>query len=59
MNQIQEKDWADTSWHGHTGIDSTCDYCIIDETSGETPPATPGANTGTEAETDRAERDRR
>lgn len=31
MNQIQEKDWAEESWHGHTGIDSSCDYCIIDE----------------------------
>jgi hypothetical protein len=31
MNQIQEKDWAEDSWHGHTGIDSSCDYCIVDE----------------------------
>lgn len=31
MNQIQEKDWAENSWHGHTGIDSSCDYCIVDE----------------------------
>jgi hypothetical protein len=30
MNQIQEKDWAEESWHGHTGIDSSCDYCIVD-----------------------------
>lgn len=37
MNQIQEKDWAEESWHGHTGIDSSCDYCIIDETIGEPP----------------------
>ena len=43
MNQIQEKDWADTSWHGHTGMDSTCDYCVIDETSGGKPSATPEA----------------
>ena len=35
MNQIQEKDWADESWHGHTGMDSTCDYCIISETTAE------------------------
>lgn len=35
MNQIQEKDWADESWHSHTGMDSTCDYCIISETTPE------------------------
>jgi len=37
MNQIQEKDWADESWHGHTGMDSTCDYCIVDDTTAEQP----------------------
>jgi hypothetical protein len=31
MNNIQEKDWADESWHGHTGLDSSCDYCIVNE----------------------------
>lgn len=31
MNNIQEKDWAEESWHGHTGIDSSCDYCIVNE----------------------------
>jgi hypothetical protein len=29
MNNIQEKDWAEDSWHGHTGLDSSCDYCIV------------------------------
>ena len=29
MNNIQEKDWAEDDWHGHTGIDSSCDYCIV------------------------------
>ena len=29
MNNIQEKDWAEESWHGHTGLDSSCDYCIV------------------------------
>lgn len=43
MNQIQEKDWAEESWHGHTGIDSSCDYCIIDETIGEPPKDRPEA----------------
>ena len=37
MNQIQEKDWADESWHGHTGMDSSCDYCIINDTTAEQP----------------------
>ena len=31
MNQIQEMDWAEDCWHGHTGMDSTNDYCTIDE----------------------------
>lgn len=34
MNQIQEKDWAEESWHSHTGIDSSCDYCIVEEPAG-------------------------
>lgn len=37
MNQIQESDWADASWHSHTGMDSACDYCIINETNAEQP----------------------
>lgn len=35
MNQIQEKDWAEESWHSHTGIDSSCDYCVVDEPAGK------------------------
>ncbi|MDD2463797.1 MAG: hypothetical protein PHI97_07335 [Desulfobulbus sp.] len=31
MNQIQEMDWAEDCWHGHTGMDSANDYCIVDE----------------------------
>lgn len=37
MNQIQEKDWAEDSWHGHTGIDSSCEYCIVDGEIGVVP----------------------
>ena len=37
MNQIQEKDWTEDSWHGHTGIDSSCDYCLVDGEVGEIP----------------------
>jgi hypothetical protein len=45
MNQIQEKDWAEESWHGHTGIDSSCDYCIVD---GEMPKDQSEANANKE-----------
>ena len=31
MNQIQEMDWAEDCWHGHTGMDSSNDYCVVDE----------------------------
>jgi hypothetical protein len=44
MNQIQEKDWAEDSWHGHTGIDSSCDYCIVDREVGEIPKDQSDAN---------------
>lgn len=43
MNQIQEKDWAEDSWHGHTGIDSSCDYCIVGGEIGEMPKDKSGA----------------
>ncbi len=36
MNNIQEKDWAEEDWHSHTGIDSSCDYCVVDGPAGET-----------------------
>jgi hypothetical protein len=45
MNQIQEKDWAEESWHGHTGIDSSCDYCIVAGEIGEMPKDESGATT--------------
>ncbi|QQG65856.1 hypothetical protein [Desulfobulbus oligotrophicus] len=31
MNNIQEMDWADDRWHGHTGMDSTSEYCRVEE----------------------------
>lgn len=34
MNNIQEKDWAEDDWHSHTGIDSSCDYCVAEEGAG-------------------------
>ena len=43
MNQIQEKDWAEESWNGHTGIDSSCDYCIVAGEIGEMPKDESGA----------------
>jgi|GEM_PF-6201258 len=30
MNNVQEKDWAEDSWCGHTGMDSSSDYCSRD-----------------------------
>ena len=34
MNNIQEKDWAEDDWHSHTGIDSSCDYCVAEDRAG-------------------------
>ncbi len=31
MNNIQEADWAEESWHSHTGMDSNDDYCFVEE----------------------------
>ena len=28
MNNIHEKDWAEESWSGHTGMNSVSDYCL-------------------------------
>ncbi|WP_153306492.1 hypothetical protein [Desulfogranum japonicum] len=30
MNNIHEKDWAEDSWAGHTGMDSADDYCVVE-----------------------------
>ncbi len=35
MNNIHEKDWAEESWSGHTGMDSFSDYNIGDEKAEE------------------------
>ena len=35
MNNIHEKDWADDSWSGHTGMDSFSDYSIEGEKAAE------------------------
>lgn len=35
MNNIQEKDWADDSWCGHTGMDNFTDYCVVDKGNDE------------------------
>ncbi len=31
MNNIQEKDWAEESWSGHTGMNSSSDYCLVND----------------------------
>ncbi len=41
MNNIQEKDWAEDDWSGHTGMDSDSCYCT-----------SPVVNDGKEAEKD-------
>jgi hypothetical protein len=41
MNNIQEKDWAEDDWHGHTGIDSSCDFCIVNKEIENIPKDTP------------------
>jgi hypothetical protein len=46
MNNIQEKDWAEDDWHGHTGIDSSCDYCIVNGEVGKMPSNATQAETG-------------
>lgn len=28
MNNIHEKDWAEDSWCGHSGMTSSSDYCF-------------------------------
>ena len=47
MNNIQEMDWAEDCWHGHTGMDSSSDYCTNEDT---------GANTATEPAPPRADK---
>ena len=37
MNNIQEMDWAEDCWHGHTGMDSASDYCFPGEITDENP----------------------
>ncbi|MGE4400764.1 MAG: hypothetical protein AB7F61_03690 [Desulfobulbus sp.] len=41
MNNIQEMDWAEDCWHGHTGMDSSCDYCAVDEEDKKKSPTEP------------------
>jgi hypothetical protein len=35
MNNIQEMDWAEDCWHGHTGMDSSNDYCTVSASGAE------------------------
>jgi hypothetical protein len=37
MNNIQEKDWAEDSWGGHSGMGSDSDYCIVDDKGDDKP----------------------
>ncbi|MCL1981058.1 MAG: hypothetical protein FWG62_08300 [Proteobacteria bacterium] len=46
MNNIQEKDWAEESWHGHTGMDSASDYCLAPSETGQESDDAPGQEPG-------------
>ena len=35
MNNIHEKDWADDSWSGHTGMNDLSDYSIVNNENDE------------------------
>lgn len=37
MNNIQEMDWAEDCWHGHTGMDSSSEYCSLGDAIEEQP----------------------
>jgi len=41
MNNIHEKDWAEDSWSGHTGMDSFSDYSIAGDKADEAVKDTP------------------
>jgi len=45
MNNIHEKDWAEDSWSGHTGMDSFSDYSIAGDKADEVVNDTPEAVT--------------
>jgi len=46
MNHIPEKDWAEESWGGHSGMDGNSDWCKVDKIVNEKPAADPGGNEG-------------
>ena len=50
MNNIQEMDWAEDCWHGHTGMDSASDYCTTEDSEAKaaTEPAPPRADKAAE-----------
>ena len=50
MNNIQEMDRAEDRWHGHTGMDSSSDYCTSGDTGAQaaTEPAPPRADKAAE-----------
>jgi len=35
LNQIHEKDWAEESWGGHTGMSNFSDYSIVEDSTTE------------------------
>jgi hypothetical protein len=37
MNNIQEKDWAEESWGGHSGISNNSDWCTVEKKKNDEP----------------------
>jgi hypothetical protein len=57
MNNIQEKDWAEEGWSGHTGMDTFSDYSIAGDKADEVAKDTPGAVTDPDGSTEQAEQE--
>lgn len=55
MNNIQEKDWAEDGWSGHTGMDTFSDYSIADDKADEGVKDTPETATNPDGSTGQAE----
>jgi len=57
MNNIHEKDWAEESWSGHTGMDSFSDYSFAGDKTDEGVKDAPGAVTDPGGSTGQAEQE--
>jgi hypothetical protein len=57
MNNIQEKDWAEEGWNGHTGMDTFSDYSIAGDKADEGVKDAPEAATDPDGSTEQAEQE--